>query len=159
VPTENNKIYVKDTGTRWFENHSSDAQPIAKNIVALIIRPQDPAATSSELAGVTPPDLTSDYQYDSAAPFAKVQPITSNQLPPVVQVTMVAITETSAKRLENGSNIPGVIRNALANRFLDPAKYASDLDDLKTSLNTTVPHIEYRIFSSAVPIRESRWSK
>jgi len=158
IPTEENKIY--STPTQWYEGHSLDAHVIASNIIALIIRPQDPAATTTEVVGVDPPDLTGDYSYDSTADGNQSpQPITANQLPPVIQVTMIAITESSAIRLGNSSTPPNTITNALAGRFSNTAHYADDLEAVEKALSSAVPRIDYRVFSSAVPIRESRWSK
>jgi uncharacterized protein (TIGR02599 family) len=74
-----------------------------------------------------------------------------------VQVTLVAIDETSAKQIDNGSTPPAVIASALENKFSDPAKYQKDLDALSQALSAS--HINYRIFSSAVPLRESKWTK
>jgi uncharacterized protein (TIGR02599 family) len=85
-------------------------RPIAENIVALIIRPrlskndEDYYSSSGQ-----PSMLCSDYYYDSTqtinpgpyaagASTAQINP--KNQLPPIVNVTMVAIDERSAKRLD-----------------------------------------------------------
>lgn len=161
VPTEDNKVYSASSNG-WITNFSDDALPVADNIIALIIRPQDPGMKSvpASLPGVQPPDLTTDYEYDSSESFGTVQPLTSNQLPPVIQVTMVAIDETAAKRMQgSASNPPSEIANALGGKFTNPAAYEADLRALENALNGAQPPIPYRIFSSAVPIRESKWTK
>ncbi len=148
--TEQNSIFAG--GDTWFSDHVSEARSIADNIIALIVRPQDPAAT--------PPDLSTNYTYDTALSFpAGAQPVTSNQLPPVVAVTVIAIDERSAKRLEDGANPPAVIQNALAGKFLVPADYENDLRKVEEALTQATPSIACRIFQMAVPIRESRWTK
>ena len=150
VPAENNKIY---SSTDWFSSQSNTtlAKPIADNVIALIVRPQDPGAKPKDLPN-------SQYAYDSTLnATGNPQPLTANQLPPVVQITMVAIDEASAKRMENGSTPPAVIVSALAGKFSDTTKYQSDLDALSLSLSTN--HINFRIFSSSVPIKESKWTK
>lgn len=150
VPTESNNIYSTPD---WFfsQSQTSYAKPIADNVIALIVRPQDPGATATDLPN-------NQYPYDSTLnATVNPQPVTANQLPPVVQVTMVAIDESSAKRLENGSTEPAVIASALAGKFTDPASYSTDLDALGKSLSSH--RINYRVFSSAVPIRESKWTK
>ncbi len=160
VPTENNTIYSA-SNNGWVTGFSADAMPVADNIIALIIRPQDPGMISppATLPGVVPPDLSTDYIYDSAHSYSGEQPVTSNQLPPVMQVTMVAIDETAAKRLEKDSAQPSAITSALSGKFQNPASYDADLQALETALNNANPPISYRVFSSAVPIRESKWTK
>ena len=151
VSTGSNTIYTTGTSTTWFTAFAGSAVPVADNVIALIVRPQDPGS----LTQVPPND---SYFYDSTLnATADPQPITANQLPPVVQVTMVAIDETSAKRLENGSTPPAAIAAAMAGKFSDPANYQADLDALTASLRSS--RINYRVFSSAVPIRESKWTK
>lgn len=149
VPAEKNLVY---TSSDWFTTQSvTYAKPIVDNVIALIVRPQDPAALATELPNC-------QYTYDSTLnATATPQPITAHQLPPMVQLTLVAIDETSAKRIDNGATPPAVIASALENKFSDPAKYQADLDALSQALSTH--HINYRIFSSAVPLRESKWTK
>ena len=152
VPTEDNQVYDTNvTGSDWVTTSAADVMPVADNIIAIIIRPQDPGASS--------PDLTTNYTYESAAPFTGTQPSTSNQLPPVIQVTMVAIDESAAKRIQNGTGQPSEITGALSGKFSNPASYDADLLALELALNQVDPPISYRVFSSAVPIRESKWSK
>jgi uncharacterized protein (TIGR02599 family) len=70
---------------------------------------------------------------------------------------MVAMDEPSANRLESGSNPPDAIRNALSGKFAVPAKYEKDLQSLTQAL--TAAGISYRVFTGAVPIRETKWTK
>jgi uncharacterized protein (TIGR02599 family) len=150
VPTESNSVYAG--GNTWFTSSVQAAMPIANNIIALVFRPQDPAVTNF----ATPPN--DSYSYDSTAnATADPQPVVANQLPPVIQVTMVAMDEPSASRLEAGSSPPPVIRNALTGKFTDPENYETDLQSLTQSL--TDAKINYRVFSTAVPIRETKWTK
>lgn len=152
IPTENNQIYAT-AGNAWVTTAAANVMPVADNIIALIIRPQDP--------GASPPDLTTNYTYDSAASFSgnQPQPLTSNQLPPVIQVTLVAIDASAAERLQKTSAQPSEITSALNGKFSNPASYDDDIRALELAFNQAVPPIPYRIFSSAVPIRESKWTK
>ena len=154
VPSETNRIYQSGNGSEkleWFTSYTNEAMPVADNVIALIVRPQDPGTSA---AGAP----NNAYAYNSTLnAMNNPQPVTANQLPPVVQVTIVAIDESSAKRLENGASQPAAITDALGNRFTDPASYQTDLDALTGSLNSN--RINYRVFSSAVPIRESKWTK
>lgn len=152
VPAENDKIYTSDSlPTGWFSDFSSQSTIAADNVILLILRPQDPGASS--------PDITDNYTYDSwkNATDTIPQPITANQLPPVIQVTMVAIAEISAKHLEKGSTEPSVITTALKDKFQITSDYQKNLDQLESYLSAH--KIQYRVFTSLVPIRESKWSK
>jgi uncharacterized protein (TIGR02599 family) len=152
VPSENNTIYVSSGNIGWFTNFISQAQPVADNVITLLVRPQDPA--------IIPSDITTNYVYDSTTNATTTpQPSTANQLPPFLQVTMVAIDEASAARLDNGSTSPAVINSALTTggRFTNTGNYNRDMSGLEADLNQA--HIRYTVFSSAVPIRESKWTK
>lgn len=149
VPTEDDRVYQTNATRGWFTTHTNKALPIADNILALVIRPQDPSAT--------PPDI-GNFDYDTRAVFSgTAQPDTSNQLPPVVQVTMIAIDENAANRITEGSSIPNEISGALSGKFQTAANYDTDLAAVEKSLADQ--RIPYRVFSSAVPLRESKWTK
>lgn len=153
-PTESNSIHSSKTSTDWFAGKEAHTAPVASNIIALIIRPVDPG-TESMSPAVSPND---SYEYDSTMGVAvDPQPITANQLPPVVLVTLIAIDEVSASRIQKGNAPPVDIASALANKFLDRDNYETDLASLTKFLTTK--NIAYRVFSTAVPIRESKWTK
>lgn len=134
----------------WFANYTTLATPVADNIIALIIRAQDPASTT--------PDITTNYTYDTTLNASVYpQPVWANQLPPVLQVTLIAIDEASALRLQNGTSEPNAISHALAGKFVTPANYISDLNSVESAL--TAAHIQYRVFATAVTILESKWTK
>jgi len=144
------------TGNDWFRDsltQGDSARPVhtlAENIIALVIMPKlstQEDATGTRLAG-------NDYVYDSTAsrPDPLINP--KNQLPPLVQVTMVALDETSARRLENGATMPDL---KLDERFRDPRQYADDLGKLEDDLNSQ--HLSYRIFTTSVRLKGAKWSK
>ncbi len=136
VPAENNEIYnVADTVTNngWFTDPAlqSYVMPVADNIIALIVRPQDPSTNP-------PTDLTPDYTYDSNTNWTgATQPAISKQLPPVLQITMIAIDEASSKRLDTGgSTPPSAISSALSGKFQTSASYTTDLAQLEQQLTS-----------------------
>lgn len=169
-----------NTGYTSQSNQTTDAPvptaSIAENIIALVISPQR-SPNYSVPSGV-PLEIAPDYFYDtrawappanSTSPLAKVS---RNQLPPMVQVTMVAIDEPSAARL----NPPGV---ATVPTFTEPNKLPGGLNSLfksasnpsgagnneafRTDLQSledglTNLHIAYRVFSTNVSILQARWS-
>ncbi len=135
--------------------------PLADNVLVLAVWPRlsehdDPAGNQ----------LTGDYTYNShPAPAADPsgQPDTANQLPPVMQVTMVGRGEASvARRGGTASAPPAVLSAALLNGAGLP-KFAvstttqqqADLNDLSARL--TGQSIRFEIFTTSVPMREPRW--
>lgn len=153
APSEANTVYKDNVGNKWFSAADLQARyvmPVADNVIALVIRPQDPERT--------PADLTSDYAYDSRLDvLANPQPFYANQLPPNINVTMVAIDEDSARRLDEGSSQPAKIAEALKGKFRTISEYETDLDNLAKAL--TDSGVKYKIFNSSVPLRESKWTK
>lgn len=152
VPVEKNTVYdASGAASQWFAAQTNYVAAVADNIIALILRPQDPSATTPDIS-------TNTYAYDTTANATNYpQPQTANQLPPVVQVTMVAIDEAAAARLDQGSTATGVIASALSGKFTNPARYDLDLAELESTLLKA--GIDCRIFAGAVPIRESKWTK
>jgi uncharacterized protein (TIGR02599 family) len=118
--------------------------------------------------------LAPNYSYDSSpagsglfgsgggSGDARLNPV--NQLPPVVQVTMVAIDEPSAIRLnlrQGSADIFGT-----KGKFTDTKKYSKDLlldpsTGDRTSLENTLVGmgVKYRTFSTNIPIRGAKWSR
>ena len=130
--------------------------PIAENVIAFIVWPR--LSKVSDAAGTRLTGSNNAYGYDSRANAAAVpQPLTANQLPPVVQVTMVIISEASAQRLDTKSSTPpAAIEEALSDRFTDVTKYDSDLEQMAEIL--VKHHVDDQFFTTAVPLKESRWS-
>lgn len=156
APVESPGLY-KAGSTAWFTApiKNGDVRPIADNIIALVIWPRlaplaDPAGTA----------IAPDYAYDSrttATWSGSRQPVQASQLPPTVQVTMVAIDEASAARLESGAAPPDVITTALAGRFQKASLYERDLAQVESALADK--RITYRVFTATVTLAESQWSQ
>jgi uncharacterized protein (TIGR02599 family) len=138
---------------------SANAWPIADNVIALMAWPRLPA-----LQDPTGIELSANYQYNSYySPSSTTAPtIQQAQMPPVVQLLMVAIDEASAIRIDTKSATePTAIHTALTTGsplpFTNVSNYLSDLQNLETALNGD--HINYQVFSASVVIRESQWSE
>ncbi|MGB8355540.1 MAG: Verru_Chthon cassette protein C [Chthoniobacteraceae bacterium] len=195
VPTESSEFYTSDFTTfppLWFTDPFGASPPlkrtIAENVIALIIlpmrSPNDPA-----ISGTTSyAQLAPHYAYDSKAwastpsnPVAvntdssPLVPTMRNQLPPVVQVTMVAIDEPSAARLasKNGTTMPtftdsNALPGGLSSIFqtvttpsgISSGKYGDEyLTDLASLEKALVnQHMTYRVFSTSVSISQAKWS-
>ena len=196
VPTESSEFYTYDTTTfppNWITDPFGTAPPlkrtIAENVIALIIlpmrSPNDPA-----ISGTTSyAQLAPHYAYDSRA-WITTSPtnpvvnnadssplvgITRNQLPPVVQITMVAIDEPSAARLasKNGTTmptftdssalpagLPSIFQTATTPSGISSGKYGDEyLTDLASLEKVLVnQHMTYRVFSTSVSISQAKWS-
>jgi uncharacterized protein (TIGR02599 family) len=149
-PTEDLNVYNNTTGTAWIANVGDSASSIADNVICLIIWPRrSPEDDPSGLA------LASNFAYDSrAGALDNPQPETANQLPPTLQLTIVAMDEASAARFCVSSTPPAEITNSLSNLFLSADKYAEDLTTLEGRLAAN--RINFRTFTQTVPIRESK---
>lgn len=194
-PSERLSVYASQgdiNNTAWFNKsiHQSaatrPARVLAENIVALVILPRLSLADEKRISTTTPPILAPNYKYDST-----ITPATTtnsknpndlsatlldshNQLPPVVQVIMVAIDEPSARRLEDlyGTDpYLGISTNpdAFGNKlFTDPASLndtatgrIGDITKIQNLLSSSSkPNIRasYRVFSSNVTIKGAKWS-
>lgn len=148
-PSEQFSVFSSASGNSWFTVPAASSSPpraqMADNIIALIVLPK---ASDADSAGTLAPL----YEYDSRD---TTKPVSSNQLPPLVEVVLVAIDEPSAKRLElkNGSTPPDF---GLASLFQQPASLDDDLKALEKTL--IGKHLNYRIFRTTVPLRSSKWS-
>ncbi len=167
-PAEQNSIYFSKPG-KWFQNAASSiitsaetidkpsyTRPIAENIIALIISPQvttDDAAKKS----VKPWWIAPQYAYDSTELTNESSDNpqgTQHMLPPRVVVTLVAIDETSARSLAERTP-DGVPKLVPDGAFAKRDDYRKDLDALETQLRTE--RLNYRVFSSAITLRNSKW--
>ena len=125
---------------------------LAENVIALVLRPR----LSKKEEETMSKTLSKDYFYDSTVTNADPEINPKSQLPPILQVTMVAIDEVSANRISNGVN-PPAFDALLDTLFLDTAKFDADLVTLQTAL--TNQRISSRIFTSSVSIRGAKWSR
>lgn len=153
--SSNNGIAVYDT---WFKYQLPQySHPLAENVIALIVSPRkalkNPSGQSQTYSSIAP-----NYSYnsnDQNPGFA----LSAQQAPPLVRVTMVAIDETSAVRLDDGSggsSMPSLIPSGL---FTSTASYDNDIQTVKDTLNQHRPPINFKIFSTMVAIRSSKWSQ
>lgn len=149
-PTEDLKVYDNTTGSAWVANVAAAGSPIANNVICLIAWPR--RSPEDDPGGLL---LSSSFGYDSRdQATSSSQPATANQLPPAVQLTIVAMDETSAARFCISSSAPSEISSALNGLFENAASYQADLDSLENRLAAS--KINFRTFSTTVAIRESK---
>ena len=180
-PSEKLTVYtnagqIPGTSTGWFAKElrgaNRPARVLTENVVALIVLPRLSLADEEQWKkdtgkAVAPSLAPGDYSYNSTDPGRNAKDAvlnTKNQLPPVVQIIMVAIDENSARMLEDryGSNAYLGIEN-YESRFKDPAALADvgrkpgDLSSFENSL--IAKKVSYRTFSTNVSIRGAKWSR
>jgi len=89
-----------------------------------------------------------------------------NQLPPLMHVVMIVIDEASAVRLQGTSHtVPTAINLAGTSLFTDSTKLTNDIQSVEDICNAktgnltgNTMHLNYRIFSSDVIMRDAKWS-
>jgi uncharacterized protein (TIGR02599 family) len=134
----------------WYSRTAEWSRPVAENIIYLVCSPK---RARSDNAG-EPRDIAPKYAYDSSPGVALAQGKSDYQLPPLVEITVVALDENSAKRMaetDSGSrSLPtGLFTNATDSDF------RRDIEKLEEYLNSK--KFNYRIFTSTIPIRNSKW--
>jgi uncharacterized protein (TIGR02599 family) len=149
-------------------------RPLAENIVAFIVSPREAIADTSNITAMK--DRTSlveadqdatarvapQYEYDSSRP-SNPDAWSSHTLPPLIQITMVAIDEVSAMRLEEryGTRF---MDHFVSGQWMESADaYRRDLDILtqKFEQESQSPggvKISFKVFTTTVRINGAKWS-
>jgi len=143
-----------------------EKQPLAENIITMALLPRLSPAQSTN-----PAELTSDYSYDSRAwePSSNKSEDSRhrNQLPPLIELVLVAVDEPSAQKLAqlyggaDGSSPPfadGSVRGKvdLDTLFKDPTKLEADIQTLEDGLNKL--QVSYRVFRTTVAMHGAKWT-
>ncbi len=164
----------------WFQNavttSGSTPRPahvLAENIIALIVLPKLTPADQKK-GGFNDGSLAPTYFYNSTgldlmgttklSTTANPTLNGTHQLPPIMEVAMVAIDETSAALLSDTDVLD--LQAELAGLFADPKKLSGDLNGKPTppangpSLEDYLrkKRINYRVFTTGVSIRAAQWS-
>jgi Verrucomicrobium spinosum paralogous family TIGR02599 len=158
-PSEELSIYEESFSKpyNWFneaitppDNTNPSTFILADNVIALILRPRVSTADSTSSVGAA---VESSYAFDSKGYLNGGNSLVKNQLPPLVQVTMVTIDEASAERYErmHGSGTPNFIPSGL---FNNPASFESDLEELERHLADL--KLNYRILTTDVSLRGAK---
>ncbi len=143
----------------------SPKQPLAENIITMAMLPRLSPFQSDKLD-----ELTKDFSYDSRGwenTGVTVDRRLRNQLPPLIELVVVAIDEPSAQKLAklyggaDGTSPPfanGTVRAVvdLDNLFKDPNYLETDLQKLETGLNSL--KVSYRIFRTSVAMHGAKWT-
>jgi uncharacterized protein (TIGR02599 family) len=147
---------VEDVGEGDFESHLN---PIAENIITLVVSPRDSLEVSTDSRKDTLSRIAPNYVFDS-----NVKPPATNdefsdfsqQVPPLVRVTMVAIDEAAAVRYARAGSMPVELTSPLTGLFKDTESYSEDVQKLSDVLDEL--GISHKVFSSMVMLRSAKWS-
>jgi uncharacterized protein (TIGR02599 family) len=145
--TSGNSTY---TGREWFSTPLGKPERrrvLAENIVALVVLPR--LASTEDPTGIA---LAPGFAYDSTTVNTDPKLNPRHQLPPIVDIAVVAIDEQSARRI-NWDTKPDFGANAL---FQIPSNMEADLEKLRS--NIAAQGISARVFRTSVPISAARWS-
>lgn len=138
-------------------------RPMAENIIGMFILPR--AATVTTNSGTTsgnPEDLAPEYLYDSRrfqwAGTSTLATRSQHQLPPIMDITFVAVDETSFSNymlragIEKVEDDPELVPKE---SFGKASQFDKDMEDLEKKLVEL--KLDYRIFSTSIRLRESKW--
>lgn len=146
----------------WFREsmqNPANVQTVAENIVALVITPLVPEdSKNANGTRIGENGLAPAYYYDTRNyqhTKNSLAEVTRHRLPPMLRLTLVALDEASAAKLEelNGQNQPNL---GVDNLFIDATRYHEDIRTLETTLQSM--QLNYRVFSTTVRIRNARWT-
>jgi uncharacterized protein (TIGR02599 family) len=152
--TSGNSTY---TGREWFSTPltklKTDGTPknrrvLAENIVAVVVLPR-----LSSMEDPTSIALAPGFAYDSTSLNTDPKLNPRHQLPPIVDIAVVAIDEQSARRINWGTTPPDFGTSAL---FQTPSNMEADLEKLRS--NIAEKGLSARVFRTSVPISAARWS-
>jgi len=165
-PTESLSVYKYTTnrnyvGVDWVlksllqSDSSRPVHALAENVIALILLPK--LAPGDMVGGYNDSSLAPKYIYSSADTSQSNSYINPhNQLPPVIQVTLIAVDETSFVRYPNYmEKFDQKISDG--GLFEDSSKLTNDLRTIQADLSAN--KINYRVFTADVMLKEAIWSK
>lgn len=134
---------------------------VADNIITMIIRPREAKGTGTATAANL--DIAKDYLYDTRRwQYSNASTITErtrHQLPPIVDVTLVAVDDLSfqkfldKKGLNDPEKDPELVPDDL---FRDVNNVSKDFETLIGNLKKN--NISYRFYTRSIRIRESKWA-
>jgi uncharacterized protein (TIGR02599 family) len=172
------RVETSSAGTSVATHKFAYARPMADNVLALIILPKL-AEKDRVIPGSKPPvpdpealELAPYYEFDSwrvlagkteTHPFTKVALDNRNRdniQPPIVQLTMLAIDEPSAVRMNLGMTEKPDWTRRLFRRVEKEQDYLKDMSDFEDAMNADPKfRPNYRVFTTDVVIRGSKWSR
>ena len=161
---ENYQVKTTDQNSSAANDIHRTTRLIAENIIALVILPAESLAANFR------DQLAPNYYYDtrawqgsnaSMAGGTALVEKSRHVLPPIVDVTMVAVDEADFRKvtqIEGIDSISGFNKVDFTRDLFKVAKnYDRDLETLRNTLSNRKPEIKFRIFRASVRLRESKW--
>ncbi|MDD5262956.1 MAG: competence system putative prepilin ComGE, partial [Methylacidiphilales bacterium] len=153
------------TDTSWFTGPINSGSPptrlLAENILACVIYPHMPGDTTGTSAPAPTPApilLTGDYEYNTRVAWTSgAQPPTMNQLPPLVEVVLIAADEISMLRVQGTSTTQPSLGFDYSSVFQIPANLDADIQTVSQALISK--HVKFRVFRRDIVIRQAHWSQ
>ncbi|RYD37030.1 MAG: Verru_Chthon cassette protein C [Verrucomicrobiaceae bacterium] len=144
------------SGTTFFRT----TRPMAENIIAMFIQPRKPTSANSN---ARLEDLAPDFIYDTrrwqwSTSKATNVAASKHQLPPIMDITFVAVDENSFSNYMNRNNITKVEDDPVLvdkETFVNAIKFTEDLKGLQDKLTSL--KLDWRIFSASIRLREAKW--
>ena len=136
-------------------------RPVAENIIAMIILPRE-SQTSNTAKKIE--DLAPEFLYDSrlwqwGSATSVIGKKTRHVLPPIMDISFIAVDEQSFSTYAQRIGIQGVegdpklISDELFSRAI---KLSKDYEEIELKLKSL--RLDYRIFSTTIRLRESKWT-
>ncbi len=165
---QGNTIYSKPAD--WFrQDMGTSSRVVAENVLLMVIRPKTPDNVA-QTSGRNPWWIAPLYNYNSLdrdnstmnvenirmLTNGAVDQGTQHLLPPLVELTMVALDEASAQNWNDShDDRPVTMLQEAGSPFTDAALYAADMSKLKAYL--TDEKVQFRVFTATVALRNARW--
>jgi uncharacterized protein (TIGR02599 family) len=173
--TAHSKEWYEDVLNTGVQSAQETAQtraftrPIAENIIALVISPQIEVTGNTTVA---PYSIAPLFIYDStlkvnpgSSPINASPQGTQHLLPPLLKVSMIALDERSGEFLarEENSQMRTELLTAIAGKLQSAASLVEELDGEQGKTGSLVQllldkKLNYRIFSTTIALKQSRWS-
>ena len=140
-----------------------NAHVLAENVVALIVLPKlgpGDRQTPKRIDELAPNFIYDSWRIIAEAANQRELAARYHLLPPIVQVVMVAVDEGSGQRIADHykDKIPDWTAN-IFDRAYTEADFQNNIAQLEENLAKDPAKINYRIFSTDVVIRGSKWSR
>lgn len=171
-PAESNQVFQDGFDERaagepqefdqWFKqalsvgdgSFTDHLNPLAENILMLVISPRDTLASLGDVRNETFSAIAPNYVYDSNDRSEGFEAF-AQQVPPLVRLTVIAVDEATAARFDDGGGgAPAELD--LSSFFKETRKFDEDLRLITERFNEE--RINFKIFSTVVMLRSSRWS-
>ena len=136
-------------------------RPVAENIIAMIILPREAEGSNKnkKIDSLSPNYLYDTRRWQWSNPKAELSVKSRHQLPPIIDISFIAVDDTSFATFATRTGIKGVEGDPKLvsdDLFIKADKFNADLDEVEIKLKKL--GLEYRVFSTTIRLRESKWT-